>query len=85
MSKEKDWNLYILRCRGGTLYTGIAKDIAARVRKHKQSKGAAYTRTHLPVKLVYQENGMTRSQALIREAQIKRMARTEKLDLVKAR
>lgn len=50
----------------------------ARLRRHSQGKGAAYTRARLPVELLYQENGMTRSQALVREAQIKRLPRPVK-------
>lgn len=52
----QDWSVDILRCRDGSLYTGIAKYVEARVRQHSEGKGSAYTQTHLPVKLVYQEN-----------------------------
>jgi predicted GIY-YIG superfamily endonuclease len=78
---KKEWTVYVLRCGDNSLYTGIAKDVTSRLAKHQTGKGAAYTRTHLPVTLIYQENGMTRSAALIREAAIKRMpkARKEKL------
>jgi predicted GIY-YIG superfamily endonuclease len=79
---EKVWNLYILRCGDGTLYTGVAKDVQARLQKHQRGKGAAYTRTHQPVQLIYQEQNMTRSEALIREAQIKRLPRTSKEKLI---
>ena len=75
---EKEWSVYILRCGDGTLYTGIAKDVAHRLKNHQAGRGAAYTKTHLPVSLVYQENNMTRSQALVREASIKRMRRDDK-------
>ena len=81
--KPKEWSVYIVRCAGGSLYTGIAKDVAARLAAHNSGRGAAYTRAHLPVKLVYKENGLTRSAALTREARIKSLERAEKLSLVK--
>ena len=79
---RKDWTVYILRCGDGSLYTGIAKDVRTRVKQHSEGRGAAYTRTRLPVKLLYQEGGLTRSQALIREAQIKTMPRFKKEQLI---
>jgi len=81
----KDWSVYVLRCAGGTLYTGIAKDVLARLRKHQSGKGAAYTRTHLPVELVYREDLMTRTEALIREALIKRLPKLKKEALISGR
>ena len=79
---RKDWTVYILRCGDESLYTGIAKDLQARVKQHGEGRGAAYTRTRLPVKLLYQEGGLTRSQALIREAQIKKMPRSRKEEII---
>jgi predicted GIY-YIG superfamily endonuclease len=79
---KKEWNVYILRCGDNSLYTGIAKNVEARLQQHQTGKGAAYTRTHLPVKLIYQENRMTRSGALIREAAIKRLPRLGKEKLL---
>ncbi len=75
---RKDWTVYILRCGDGSLYTGITKDVQARVKQHGEGRGAAYTRTRLPVKLLYQQKGLTHSKALIREAQIKAMPRAKK-------
>ena len=75
---KKEWSVYVLRCGDGSLYTGIAKDVSARLSKHNKGKGAAYTRTHLPVTLVYQEARFTRSAALIREAALKRLSRPRK-------
>ncbi len=72
------WSVYILRCRDGTYYTGIAKDVQERLRKHQAGKGAAYTRTRLPVELHYEEDGLTRSEALVREAWIKAIPRAKK-------
>ena len=79
---QKDWTVYILRCRDGSFYTGIAKDVRARVKQHSEGRGATYTRTRLPVKLLYQQSGLTRSEALIREAQIKAMPRSKKEEII---
>ena len=79
---RKDWTVYILRCGDGSLYTGIAKDVQSRVKQHSQGRGAAYTRCRLPVTLLYQENGFNRSEALIREAEIKAMPRSKKEEII---
>ena len=79
---RKDWTVYILRCGDGSLYTGIAKDVQARVKQHSEGRGATYTRTRLPVKLLYHQEGLTRSKALIREAQIKAMPRSKKEEII---
>jgi len=73
-----DWSVYIVRCADGTLYTGVAKDVSARLRLHNAGRGAAYTSTRAPVKLLHREDRLSRSQALVREARIKRMSRSEK-------
>ncbi|MEK7742888.1 MAG: GIY-YIG nuclease family protein [Elusimicrobiota bacterium] len=78
----KNWSVYIARCVDGTYYTGIAKDVSARLAAHNSGKGAAYTRTRRPVGLAHAEPGMTRSEALVREAQIKRLARERKTELI---
>ena len=75
---KREWSVYVLRCGDGSLYTGIAKDVFARLSQHNKGKGAAYTRTHLPVQLVYQEAKLTRSAALVREARLKRLPRSKK-------
>ena len=79
---RKDWTVYILRCVDGSLYTGIAKDVQARIKQHSGGRGAAYTRSRLPVTLLYQESGFNRSEALIREAQIKAMPRSKKKEII---
>lgn len=80
-----EWSVYLLRCGDGTLYTGIAKNVETRVKAHQAGKGAAYTRTHLPVQLLYQETALTRSAALVREAEIKRLPRSAKEKLILSR
>ncbi|MFA6028378.1 MAG: GIY-YIG nuclease family protein [Elusimicrobiota bacterium] len=77
-SGEKEWSVYMLRCEGGSLYTGIAKDVEARLAAHRSGKGAAYTRTHAPLGLVYEQAGYTRSEALVREAAIKSLPKERK-------
>jgi putative endonuclease len=77
---RKDWTVYILRCGDGLLI-GIAKDDQARIKQHSEGRGATYTRTRLPVTLLYQQGGLTRSRALIREAQIKAMPRSKKKEI----
>ena len=78
------WFVYILHCADGSLYTGITTDIARRVNEHNNGKlAAAYTRSHRPVKLVYQEACKDRSAASIREAEIKSMSREEKEEFLK--
>ena len=81
--QARTWSVYMLSCRDGTYYTGIAKDVQERLRKHQAGKGAAYTRTRLPVELLYEENGLPRSEALVREARIKAMPREKKGQLAR--
>ncbi len=79
---REEWAVYIVRCGDGSLYTGIAKDVQARVKQHNEGRGATYTRTRLPVTLLYQQEGFTRSSALIREAEIKAMPRSKKEEII---
>ena len=79
---RKEWTVYILRCGDGSLYTGIAKDLQARIKQHGEGRGAAYTRSRLPVTLLYQQEGLTHSEALIREAQIKALPRSRKEEII---
>jgi predicted GIY-YIG superfamily endonuclease len=72
----------LVRCADGSLYCGVAKDVAARVAVHNAGKGAKYTRARLPVRLEYVEPGFTRGGALSREWAIKRLSRREKLALI---
>jgi len=80
--KNDGWFLYILECCDGSFYTGITKNMDRRLQKHNNGKGAAYTRSHRPVKLIYQENCIDRTAALIRELKIKSMNRKQKENLV---
>ena len=73
---------YIVRCSDGTLYTGWTTDIERRVRTHNSGKGAKYTRSRLPVTLVYYETYPTRQEAMRREWEIKQLTREEKKRLI---
>jgi putative endonuclease len=74
--------VYILRCRDKSLYTGITTDVRRRFAEHREGRGARYTRARGAVKVVYTEKYRNRSLASKREAEIKRMARSEKLALI---
>ena len=76
--------MYILRCRDGSLYTGVTNDLRRRLAAHRAGTGAAYTRSRAPLRLVYTERARDRSAAQRREAAIKRLPRPAKLALVRA-
>jgi putative endonuclease len=81
--KAGGWAVYFLRCEDGTLYTGATCDLERRLRQHSTGRGARYTRSRLPVSLVYREEARDRGAALRREAALKRLTRAEKLRLVR--
>lgn len=80
-----EWSVYILRCGDGSFYTGVATDVRARVAKHNQGKGAKYTRSRRPVRLVYREPAGSRGAALRREHAVKRLTRAAKRRLIARR
>ena len=73
---------YILVCGDGSLYTGWTTDVERRVAAHNAGQGAKYTRSRLPVELVYTEEYEDRHEALSREWHIKRMSHAEKEKLI---
>ncbi len=75
--------IYLLLCSDNSLYCGITTDVARRFKEHQSGKGGAYTRSHKVVKILYTERVKDRSTALKREAEIKKMTRTKKLELIK--
>ena len=79
----KRWVAYLVRCRDGSLYAGATNDIARRVDAHNRGQGAAYTRSRRPVRLVYTVRARDRSDALRREAALKRLTRAEKLATIR--
>ncbi len=74
--------MYMLECFDRSLYTGISNNVERRFKNHSSGKGAKYTRTRLPVRLVYQEVIGNQGQAMKRELQLKRWPRVKKLSLV---
>jgi len=83
LNEEEDYYVYIVRCSDGSLYTGSTNNLPARVEKHNRGEGARYTRGRRPVTLVYSESAASKSDALKREIQIKKMTRADKLSLIK--
>jgi putative endonuclease len=79
------WIVYLLRCRDGSLYTGITTDLERRLARHRAGTASAYTRARRPVRLVYHEYQLDRPAALRREAALRRLSRAEKLELVRSR
>lgn len=75
--------VYILKCSDGSLYTGWTNNLDRRIKTHKAGKGAKYTRSRLPVELVYFETFDDATGARKREAAIKKLTRQKKLDLIK--
>jgi len=73
---------YILRCGDGSLYTGWTNDLDQRLQTHKAGKGGKYTRSRLPVELVYREEFETKEEAMSREWHLKHLTRQEKLRLI---
>ena len=76
--------VYLLRCGDGSLYTGYTDDVERRLAVHQSGKGAKYTRSRLPVELVYSEELPDKSAALRREAAIKKLTREKKLALIES-
>ena len=73
--------VYMVKCADGTLYTGWTTDIEKRIHTHNTARGAKYTKSRLPVELFYYEEFKTKSEALKREAAIKKLTRQQKLEL----
>ena len=73
---------YLVQCADGTLYGGYTTDLQKRLAAHNSGKGAKYTRSRLPVELVWWEEYPTKEAAMSREWHVKRLSRAEKLKLV---
>ncbi|MDN3956919.1 GIY-YIG nuclease family protein [Sporolactobacillus laevolacticus] len=78
----KHYSVYILECADGSFYTGYAVDVAQRFALHCSGKGAKYTRSHKPVRIVYQEELSDKPAAMQREWAIKHLTRKEKQELI---
>ena len=81
-SREKDWHVYVVECRDGSLYTGITKNLERRIAKHNAGRGARYTSGRTPILLKYHESVEDRSKAINKENEIKKMPRVLKLSLI---
>lgn len=82
--KKPTWFVYIAICADGTYYSGVTTDVHRRINEHNSSvKGARYTRSRRPTKLIYQERAKNRSAASKREFAIKQMTRFQKEQLIK--
>ena len=85
-TRETTYSLYILRCADGSLYTGIASDVEARLAEHlKGQRGAKYLRGRTPFELVYSTPAGNRSAAQSLEHRVKKLARADKLALIDGR
>ncbi|MQS75103.1 GIY-YIG nuclease family protein [Companilactobacillus halodurans] len=82
--ENNQYFVYILLCSDQTFYTGTSNDVKKRVATHNAGKGAKYTKTRRPVKLMYQEKLANKSQALKREIAIKKLSRQQKESLLKS-
>jgi putative endonuclease len=74
--------VYILQCIDGSFYTGYTKDIDQRTKQHTEGKGARYTKAHKPQKLAYTETYGSRSDAMKREREIKKLSHQQKMNLI---
>ena len=78
-AKAASWWLYVLECQSGVLYTGIAKNVAARFAAHCNGKGARFTRANRPVAVLGKARVMTKGKALRAEYAFKQLSRADKL------
>lgn len=78
-----NWSVYMIRCSDASLYTGVTTDIDRRFKEHKEGKtGAKYTRAKIVLHVAYVETCASRSEAQVREHQIKKLSKAEKEALV---
>lgn len=83
-AQGKAWSVYMVRCSDSSLYTGITTDLAKRVEAHNSGKnGAKYTRSRRPVRLVYREEGLSRSEAAKREFRLRKLSAAAKEKLIR--
>jgi len=82
LAPPTSWFLYLIECADGSIYTGIARDVAARYAAHASGKGARYTRSHPPARLLASQAYPDRSSALKAEYRVKQLTATEKRILV---
>ena len=81
--KTGGWFVYILKCSDGSLYTGITNNLTRRVKQHNDGTASRYTRSRLPVRMLYKESSRSRSCALKKEFAIKSLTRKKKKEYIK--
>jgi putative endonuclease len=79
----QDWYLYLIRCRDGSLYTGITTDVARRFSEHRSGKGSKYLRGRSPLTLVFQKKLGSKNHALAVEHRIKQLTKVKKEELIR--
>jgi putative endonuclease len=84
MEHNMNWQVYIILCNDNSLYTGITTDVQRRFAQHLAGTGAKYFRGHSPLRLVYLEDGHSRSSASRREAEIKKLRPEAKRRLIES-
>ena len=84
MEDKRTWFVYIIECRDKKLYTGITLDVEKRIKKHNSGKACRFTKYRCPVKLLFKEEQPDKSSARIREIEIKKFKRVEKIELIKS-
>jgi len=83
---KNDWFAYLLQCGDGSIYAGVARDVARRLKDHEGPKGSRYVRAHGgPSRLLWSSGPMARSDALRLEIRLKAMPRERKIALVEGR
>lgn len=80
--KTKKAYMYVVECADGTLYTGYTTNVERRIKTHNSGKGAKYTRSRLPVKLIYQESFDSKEAAMSAESYFKQKTRQQKLKYI---
>lgn len=81
---SREWYLYILECAGGRLYTGITLDLEARYKAHASGKGARFTRSYPPERIVFTRRFASRSEALKAEHAIKKLPAAGKRGMIRS-
>jgi len=81
MKRTGSYYVYIVKCKGGTYYTGITNDLEKRIRSHNAGRGAKYLRGKTPVKLVYAKKYRNYKLAAARERRIKVLTHDEKIEI----
>jgi len=77
------WFVYVIKCMDGSLYTGFTNDLKERFKKHKSGRGAKYTRSHIPEKIVFSKKFKSKIVALKMEREIKGLTHSKKLEFIK--